>query len=1243
MTRLQAIENALLSINQAAFQELCDSFLLLRNNNYSSFSRTGSQDGKQKTIKGTPDTFLLLPNGRFVFVEYSTNLTAGVSKLMDDIKKCIDQTKTGIPLNQIAEIILCVNFNLKAEEVQNLIDLLATTRIVLTLYTLDALSLELHLHHRDLAHLYLGLPLDTGQIVSIETFIIEYNRASQGISTPLDNTFLHRQNELKELKESIHNFDFIIITGAAGIGKTKLSLEGINSFLTENLSFTAYCVSYKSHTLLDDLYQYFDSEKDYLLFVDDANRIDAFNQITGFYKSARKGKLKIIITVRDYAFQEIGILCQEFIPKRINIVKFSDEQIIDIIKANPFEILNPDYQKEIVRIADGNPRLAIMTALLAKAEQNIYALFDVSDLFEKYFSTFIKDDGEFASKLNIKCLGLIAFFYTIPFKNKEVTASILNNFEIDYSEFIEVIDNLDKLELVEIQFEHVKIPEQNLSTYFFYKAFIKDNHLSFYTLLNKFFESNSNRFRECVIPANNTFGHQNVMDKLQPDLRKYLLTVKGEGEKAFKFLSTFWYYLQTEALAYVFNLVESLPIVSTSKYEVTYANNAFSYNQNNIVELLGEFFRFPNNLKDALELAFEYTRKKPDHLPELIHKIREQLIFDQDDEPNGFPRQNILYDILLKGISGGDALHSTVFYEFSKTFLSFKFQHTKGGRNHSFYWYYYPIPNVPIIQQFRKRIWECIDTYFDRYPNDSLHLLESYASVSPDVIKEIMEFDLPFLINIIEKHLSPDSFEHCRYVQEQISWCKRNSLAHQSFSLLSQRFRNQTYDIYLKIDWNRLRDKEEYEYEFKNYREYERLKEAEIRTSFVFVNNSEVVQFYDTFVYLQNAAENKWNYLSSLDFIIDENCSKNFALGLQIMQLIISKGNELKYIPRIAFYNHLKTKETTNAIWEIIHATEFTNKSLWEFSFFENLDETLINSDYAKALILTVSKIIEPSIVQFDRLERFTKIEPNIFQIILKIIVDKNEFEGTRLQVWMDFFDTHFDKLGDDLELIKKAYLQQSKIHSHFDHGGKGFLKILRKDLGFLVEYVNSLYSDNHFGVSADHRDLSFVWQVENIESGLIDVFDFVIEREPYYGILDHFCNSFFRNLQNGTREKAKIFLLEYCKINFHDFNKMNIVVDIARHSMSELFEEILLFFITLNQDVEVFSKIFWRGNGASGIGDVILADIEMSDWKKIQSIVEKSEVGIKLLPIKKYLNGRIESCERFGDLERQRRFLEHF
>ncbi len=1185
---------------------------------------------------------MLLPSGKYIFVEYSTNISSGLKKLKDDIKKCIDTIKTGIPVNQIAEIILCVNYNLTAVKIQTLKDLLENTPIGLTVNTLDSLAIELHLHHRDLTHEYLGLPLDTGQIVSIEKFVAEYNRAPKGISTPLDNTFLHREQELKELKEAILQNDFIILTGAPGIGKTKLALEGINNFLSENLTFGAYCVSYKHHTLLDDLYQYFDSEKDYILFVDDANRIDAFSQITGFYRGTRKGKLKSIITVRDYAFQDIGIFCQEFYPRRLDLAKFSDEQIIDIIKAQPFEILNPDYHKEIVRIADGNPRLAIMTALLAKAHQKIYALADVSDLFENYFSTFIKDDGEFAKALNIQCLGLIAFFYTIPYKNREITTSILNNFGIDYSEFIDVIDKLDKLELVEIQFEHVKIPEQNLSTYFFYKSFIKDNLLSFETLLNKYFDSNSNRFKDCVIPANNTFGVKNVMDKLQPFLQNRWKGIKTDEEKAFKFLSTFWYYLQTETLEFIFNISEALPTVSPLKYEVTYENNAFSYSKNDVIELLGEFLRFPNNLKDVIELGFEYTRKKPEHLPEWIHKIREQLTFDREDETQyRFARQIILFQILLDGLSKGDSLFTTAFYELSKTFLSFKFHHTKGGRNHSFYWYDYPIPNVLAIQNFRQRIWNAVEHNFEKNQEESFYLLLNYTSVRPDVTKELMEFDIPLVIAIIEKHLSKDLFGHCRYVHDQIRWCKRNSVSHSSFTSLAHEFTNPTYEIFLKIDWDRLRDKEMYD--FDDYKEYEKLKEAEIRTSFVFTNENEVKEFYKIFAYLKKAAKNEWNYTTKLDHVIDENCSRNFELGCQLLSEVIEKKNEVNYIPRIVFRNHLKTAESAYHIWDIIQKQEFTHKGLWELSFYDYLDDSLLTKKYVQALVNTVSSMKEANTIHFDRLQRFLVIEPNLFQIILRTIVEKNEKEGTRLQVWMDFFSTHFEQLGDDIELIKKAYLQQDKIHNHFDYEGKGFLNILKKDSGFLLEYVNGLYAVKQFGLSSDHKNLGFVWQVENIEQVLKDVFDLVIEKEPFFGILDHFCNSFFRNMQGDIKEKVNNFLLDYCKANFSDSNKMNVIVDIVRHSMRELFDEILLLFLSLSQDKEIFSKVWWRGNGTFGSGNVILADIEAADWRNILSIVEKSQAGFKLTPIKTYLNDQINYCSKEGDQERQRRFLERY
>ena len=284
MSRLQLIENALKSINPAAFQELCDCFLASQNSNYKVFIRSGSQSGKQKTTKGTPDTFLQLSNRNYIFVEYSTNITAGISKLEEDIKKCIDEAKTGIQIKLIDEIIICINFNLKPNEIQALKEIVSDEYIALTIHTLDSLAIELNLNFPNLAHQFLGLTLDTGQVVSIDQFIDEYNKASGGIATPLNNIFIHRENELEELKDSFQTNDFIILTGSPGVGKTKLAIEGIKSYLYENLSYEAYCISYKSHDLLEDLYQYFDSSKDYILFIDDANRNYHFDQIIGFYK-----------------------------------------------------------------------------------------------------------------------------------------------------------------------------------------------------------------------------------------------------------------------------------------------------------------------------------------------------------------------------------------------------------------------------------------------------------------------------------------------------------------------------------------------------------------------------------------------------------------------------------------------------------------------------------------------------------------------------------------------------------------------------------------------------------------------------------------------------------------------------------------------------------------------------------------------------------------------------------------------
>ena len=137
MAKLQLIETQLKSINDAKFQELCDCFLKLRHKDYKIFSRVGSMSGKDKTVKGTPDTLYMLNSNEYIFIEYSTNESKGSKKLVEDLHKCIDESVTGIPLSSIKEIIFCVNFNLKLHEIEHLYSILSATSINLKIYTLN--------------------------------------------------------------------------------------------------------------------------------------------------------------------------------------------------------------------------------------------------------------------------------------------------------------------------------------------------------------------------------------------------------------------------------------------------------------------------------------------------------------------------------------------------------------------------------------------------------------------------------------------------------------------------------------------------------------------------------------------------------------------------------------------------------------------------------------------------------------------------------------------------------------------------------------------------------------------------------------------------------------------------------------------------------------------------------------------------------------------------------------------------
>ncbi len=73
MSKLNQIQDELRQLDGAKFQKLCDAYLHRRG--YDTINPLGSMIAKDKVVKGTPDTYISLPNGKYIFAEFTTGRT----------------------------------------------------------------------------------------------------------------------------------------------------------------------------------------------------------------------------------------------------------------------------------------------------------------------------------------------------------------------------------------------------------------------------------------------------------------------------------------------------------------------------------------------------------------------------------------------------------------------------------------------------------------------------------------------------------------------------------------------------------------------------------------------------------------------------------------------------------------------------------------------------------------------------------------------------------------------------------------------------------------------------------------------------------------------------------------------------------------------------------------------------------------------------------------------------------------
>lgn len=167
MDPITRIENEIINgLSANEYQRLCASYLYAArkgsDNEIENLVDLGSQEGRNRTTKGTPDIYFITKNGGFIYVECTLVQDNIFTKLQNDIAKCLSHPKNH---NILEIIIFYISSKLTSNQYKELAMMCEENKVKLTLIGIDKLAHDLYDHYPSLVKDFLHLSFegaDTG-------------------------------------------------------------------------------------------------------------------------------------------------------------------------------------------------------------------------------------------------------------------------------------------------------------------------------------------------------------------------------------------------------------------------------------------------------------------------------------------------------------------------------------------------------------------------------------------------------------------------------------------------------------------------------------------------------------------------------------------------------------------------------------------------------------------------------------------------------------------------------------------------------------------------------------------------------------------------------------------------------------------------------------------------------------------------------------------------------------------------
>ncbi len=1062
-------------------------------------------------------------------------------------------------------------------------------------------------------------------IITPQQFINESSHPSLAFSIPLNNVFYGRTDELNEGLKSLSIDDILVIEGVSGAGKTKFAIELCSRFVEQEPEYVFVCLK---GMCIQDAYSAFnkliEEKKKVIILVDDANRVSGnYQSILLLLTTYDPGSVKIVVTVRDYAAQNIYEKSRGYKYLTLRIDNFKDEDIVSVLNSESFNINNYHYTKKITRIAKGNIRIAIMCAMIANKQQDLDALDNVYDVFEAYYGP-IYDD--LISKQNVdtlKVLGVMSFFRAVSRDNKTLGSQIYDICNISEETFWDICKFLESAELVELwESDVVKMSDQTMMTYIAYRTFFKEKLISYSEALKRFIDYKE-KIVDVLYSIINSFGYDRVMD----DVKCAVLAVWDDSdyEKSFDLCKTFYPFIPLKTLSILNKHIDSMPIVEC---EYLYESDDYVYgDSSHELSLLSNIgTTLLSHTETSLVLMFRYVQKSPIKASLMIGLFKDRWGIRTDSSLIGYYLQNKLVDYLKDHCSEDVKLYSNIIIRVIPEILKTDIHHVsvEGNKLCTESGNLYLTPN---LETLRQKCWDALLGLTDEYVVEIGKILLSNEIYYNKEHDDILNFDLPFIIKWVETRLDKDNFIHCYIVHKYFRTPKKLCTA----SEIVKNFHCREWEMYSKFNYkDKVRSslEESIKERFKIYADYCR--------TFQFDDYLSLVKDIRHIIEVE-----KYFGVTTSDYINNILFAGAYGNNIKIFERLFIEllclCPEDIHLYRIYGYICDPAAGIENVILDIRERVEEPWKSQVLAHIYSSISKERVTKRYAieamrflrdsdLAGVCIHSGLIDQCI------DRYSNITPanNIWQYLLSTISDKID-QGQVLKFEDGFFEGRLNSETNPELIFKVLIHSKQNIHSSHVHNAMKYL--LGKDVVYLIRYIDIVYKDVY--INEHNSDFNYIWEMDNVVE-IMDAYRKYLQTKEYRGIL------FSRDMSvmfGGDHTDKQIAYLKQ-KLSDDVVSNAEFVFDVASDSLWGYIPELIGSLLTLTTDIEIFKKICIHRRSHSWVGSEIpVHQGELNILVQIKEVIEKLTPQIDYLEHLEYIGSRIDSKQAYIDEIRKKEF----